>query len=245
MGLIDLHCHPLPGIDDGARSVDDAVALLEGLAGLGFETVVATPHVRQGYWVNTVETRAGALAALAPVLEAARAQGRRLPELLLAGEHMFDDVLRERLARGEALTYPGGGAALVEFQYETIPMRVELQLWRMARSGVRPVLAHPERYVPVQQSHERFEELAGAGVWSVLDVMSLTGTYGRRAQAAAERILAAGGYTAACTDAHKPSDVAGVAAALEALRARGGDAAVTRLFVEGPRKILSAASARG
>lgn len=239
MGMIDLHCHPLPGIDDGAHSPDEGVKLLAGLRALGFDRVVATPHVRPGVWDNRIHTRAAAREAIGPALDGARAAGQAFPELSLAGEHMFDDVLRDLLHRGEALTYPGGGAVLVEFPYEDIPMRVELQLWRMCRAGVRPVLAHPERYVPVQQSDDRLEELAGAGAWLLLDVMSLVGAYGRRAQAAAERILARGMYFAACSDAHKPSDVDGVREGLTALRAKVGDARFHAMMVEGPARALA------
>ena len=239
MGFIDLHCHPLPGIDDGARTAEDGAALLVALRRAGFDTVVATPHVRTGVWDNRAHTREAAVQTLTPALEAAKSRGEALPELLLAGEHMFDDVLRDLLLKGEALTYPGGGAALVEFQYENIPQRVELQLWRMQKAGVRPVLAHPERYVPVQRSHDRFEELAGAGCWPLLDLMSLVGAYGRRAQECAERILAANGYVAACTDSHKPSDVPAVIESIAALRKRAGDAAVTRLLIDGPKKVLN------
>lgn len=241
MGLIDLHCHPLPGIDDGVRSADEGVALLVALCGVGFGTVVATPHVRSGVWDNRVNTRDAARAALGPALDAARARGEQLPTLELAGEHMFDDVLTGLLAKHEALTYPGGGAVLVEFPYESLPVRVELQLWRMVRSGVRPVVAHPERYVPVQQDPEKIDELVGAGAWPLLDVMSLVGAYGRRAQAASERMLARGVYVAACTDAHKPSDAEVVRESLRALQLAAGDHAVHKLFVEGPQRVLDAA----
>ncbi len=240
MGWIDLHCHPLPGIDDGARTAEDGAALLAGLYGLGFETVVATPHVRSGVWDNRVASRSGAHEVLSAMMAEAGRRGHTLPTLLLAGEHMFDDVLHDLLRKGEALTYPGGGAALVEFAYDNIPMRVELQLWRMAKT-VRPVLAHPERYTPVQQSDDKLDELIGAGAWLLLDLMSLVGAYGRRAQTAAERILAAGKYTAACSDAHKAADVPIVAQGIAALRAARGEAEVRRLLLDGPAKILAAA----
>lgn len=239
--MIDLHCHPLPGIDDGVRSAEEGVALLVALARAGFTTVVATPHVRSGVWDNRLASRDAARALLQAPLEAAQSRGEPLPTLEVAGEHMFDDVLWDLLGRGEALTYSGGGAALVEFPYESIPLRIEQQLWRMKRSGVRPVLAHPERYVPVQQSTERFEELKGAGALGLLDVMSLVGAYGRRAQACAERLLDAGLYAAACTDAHKPADVAVVIEALAALTKRAGAGAVQKYMVDGPRKILDEA----
>ncbi len=241
MGFIDLHCHPLPGIDDGVRTADDGAALLAGLRALGFDTVVATPHVRSGLWDNRIDTRAAAHGVLAEVLATSERAGVALPKLLLAGEHMFDDVLHDLLHRGEALTYPGGGAALVEFPYDSIPMRVELQLWRMAKT-VRPVLAHPERYVPVQRSDDKLDELAGAGAWMLLDVMSLVGAYGRRAQETAERLLAAGRYTAACTDAHKSADLPQVARAIDVLRAAVGEAGVQKLLREGPEKVLAVAA---
>lgn len=240
MGWIDLHCHPLPGIDDGARTAEDGAALLVGLFGLGFETVVATPHVRSGIWDNRLDSRAAAHEVLSAVMVEAQRRGDTLPTLLLAGEHMFDDVLQDLLRKGEALTYPGGGAALVEFAYDSLPMRVEYQLWRMAKT-VRPVLAHPERYTPVQQSDDKLDELVGAGAWLLLDVMSLVGAYGRRAQATAERILAAGKYTAACSDAHKAADVPIVAQGIAALRAARGEAELQRLLAEGPAKVLAAA----
>lgn len=240
MGFVDLHCHPLPGVDDGVQSAEEGAALLAGLRSIGFETVVATPHVRSGLWDNRLSTRAAALAVLAPALDAAKARGTALPELLLAGEHMFDDVLHGLLQQGEALTYPGGGAALVEFPYDALPMRADFQLWRMGKGGVRPVVAHPERYTPVQQSDETMEQIAGAGAWALLDVMSLVGAYGRRAQATAERLVDQRAYVAACSDAHKPSDVPVVREAIEVLRRRMGDAEVERLLTEGPRKVLAA-----
>lgn len=241
MGFVDLHCHPLPGIDDGVRSADEGVVLLKELRRVGFDVVVATPHVRSGVWDNRLESRATAHAILATALDHARSNSVPLPELLLAGENLFDDVFHDLLARGEALTYPGGGAALVEFLYDFIPNKVELQLWRMHRGGVRPVLAHPERYAPLQSTPERYEDLLGAGVWGLLDVMSLTGAYGQRARSLAERFVDAGLYFAACTDSHKPEDVPVVERAIEVLRARVGDVVLRRLLDEGPREVLATA----
>ncbi len=242
MAFIDLHCHPLPAVDDGVRTPEDGVALLVALATAGFGTVVATPHVRSGLWDNRRESREAARAVLQTAMDAALARGEVLPTLLLAGEHMFDDVFHDLLAKGEALTYPGGGAALVEFPYDHIPLRSELQLWRMGRAGVRPILAHPERYVPVQHSTDKYEEILGAGAWGILDVMSLVGAYGRRAEATAETLLRAGMYFAACTDAHKPADVPVVIEAIDVLRKRVGEDGVQRLLGTQPARVLAEAS---
>jgi protein-tyrosine phosphatase len=237
-GYVDLHCHPLPGIDDGARTAAEGAALLAGLKRIGFDRVIATPHIRSGVWENRPATVAPARAALDAALEELRAGGTALPALDVAAEHLFDDVVAELFARGEAMPYPGGKAALIEFPYEMIPVRVELRLWRLKRSGITPVIAHPERYAPLHRSSERLEELLGAGGRALLDVMSLTGAYGQKAQAAAERMLEEGLYVAACTDAHKPADVERVAAAVGLLHRSVGDDGVRRLLIQGPQNLL-------
>lgn len=237
-GFIDLHCHPIPSIDDGARSAADGGALLVALAKLGFVRVVATPHIRSGVWNNRRETIEPALALLEVELARLRAEGVTLPQLDVAAEHMFDDVTWELFVAKQAMTYPGGTAALVEFPYDSIPLRVEVRLWRLSRMGITPVLAHPERYAPLHKDSERLDELIGAGAQPLLDVMSLVGAYGQRAQMAAERILRENKYAAACTDAHKPSDAPIVADGMRALHGLVGEAGVARLFIAGPQRFL-------
>lgn len=237
-GYIDLHCHPLPGVDDGVKSAAEGVALLAGLARAGFSRVVATPHIRSGVWDNRRSTLERARASLMDDLAAARARGIALPELDLAAEHMFDDVAWELFMRGEAMPYPGSRAALVEFPYESLPLRVELRLWRLKKSGITPVLAHPERCAPLQRSRDRLEELIGAGARPLLDVMSLIGAYGRSAQAAAEWMLRGNYYAAACSDAHKPSDAEGVAEALTLLARSAGQDKLRALLISGPQELI-------
>jgi protein-tyrosine phosphatase len=172
-------------------------------------------------------------------LDALRAQGTALPELDVAAEHLFDDVTWELFTAGQALPYPGGRAALVEFPYDSVPLRVEVRLWRLAKRGITPVLAHPERCAPLQRDSDRLEEILGAGAKLLLDVMSLTGAYGTQSRLAAERMLRAGVYAAACSDAHKPADVERVAESLDLLARTAGHDAVRRLLIEGPRAFVS------
>ncbi len=241
-GFIDLHCHPIPGIDDGAKSAADGVELLVGLRSIGFTHVVATPHIRSGLWENRAATIAPARALLEDAMSQARTAGRELPAFDVAAEHLFDDVVWDLFAKKEALPYPGGGAALVEFHYDNIPHRVEVRLWRLAKQGITPVLAHPERYAPLARDSERLREIIGAGAKPMLDLMSLVGVYGRSVRATAERMLDEGLYAAACSDSHKSSDVAAVREGIDVLRKLVGDEGVQRLLVTAPGELLRAKS---
>jgi protein-tyrosine phosphatase len=237
-GFIDLHCHPLPGIDDGAKTADEGAELLARLKTAGFDRVVATPHVRSGYWENRPHTVAPARAALDDALARVVASGRAVPALDVAAEHLFDDVTWELFERGEAMPYPGGRAALVEFPYDDIPLRVEVRFWRLDRRGVRPVLAHPERYTPLHASVDRLRDLADAGARPLQDLMSLVGAYGSRVRDAADAMLREDLYAAACSDAHKPSDVERVIEAIDVLQRTVGNDGVRRLLISGPQELL-------
>src|SRR3954468_15877618 len=98
-GWIDLHCHYVPGIDDGASSAEDGLAMLRGLGAIGFSRVLATPHTRPGMFDNTSATISAAFERFVQGLPA----GEALPELALSSEHYFDEVVFQRLLRGEGL----------------------------------------------------------------------------------------------------------------------------------------------
>jgi protein-tyrosine phosphatase len=236
---IDLHCHPLPAVDDGCKSAQEGARLLVELGKIGFAVVVATPHVRAPQWNNTHETVAAARAELEKALAGEIANGAFVPEFHTAAEHLLDDVSWERLTGPNPMVYPGGRAALIEFDYEQLPLKAELRLWRLMKTyKIAPVLAHPERCAPLRRDREVLLNMVGAGGVPLLDVMSLTGTYGASAQARAVEWVKDGIYKAACSDSHKPADVAKVADAIAVLRSLVGESGVIELFVNGPSKLL-------
>jgi protein-tyrosine phosphatase len=239
-GFVDLHCHWVASIDDGARSTEDGLAMLRGLAAAGFDTVVATPHMRPGMFDNDKASLEAAFAAMQPALAA----DPKLPGVVLSSEHFFDDVVFGRLVRGEGLPYPGK-AALVEFGSNRFPLRVQHRFFDLRRAGIVPVLAHPERYESVWQDDECLSPLLDAGAHLLLDVCALVGKYGRAPQKAAERLLEDDAYEAACSDAHKPSDVETVVRAIERLKALVGTDECTRLLGDGPRALLFGPAAGG
>ncbi|MGK3960257.1 tyrosine-protein phosphatase [Sorangium sp. So ce118] len=233
-GFIDLHCHWVAGIDDGARDVEESFALLTALRGAGFDTVVATPHMRPGMFDNTRQSLRAAYDATC----AALAEARDLPALDLSSEHFFDDIVFQRLLDGSALPYPGGRAVLVEFPTRSFPVRVADRLFDLSRRKLRPVIAHPERYEPVFDDCSSLDPLLDAGAVLLLDVAALTGKYGRTPRRAAEQLLEEGYYYAACSDAHSARDVADVRDGIEALFARVGEEEATFMLIDGPRAIL-------
>jgi len=233
-GFIDLHCHYVPGIDDGANSTADGLAMLRGLSSLGFARVMATPHTRPGMFDNDAATIGAAFAEF----KRAMPSDPQLPELSLSSEHYFDEVVFQRLLSGQGLPYPGDKAVLLEFYQIDFPPMIQHRLFDLRTRGLLPVIAHPERYQCLWRSPEILETLVDSGSAALLDIASLVGKYGRKTQVCAEALLERGLYHAACSDAHRPSDIAEVASGIDRLRELYGAEEVTFMFREGPEHLL-------
>jgi protein-tyrosine phosphatase len=251
-GFVDLHCQWIAGIDDGVKTPADGVELLRRLRRTGFDLVVATPHMRPGMFDNDRRALERAFATMCVHL----ADERDLPDVHLASEHFFDDVVFSRLVKGEGLPYPdlsqtavpasprAGAKArsdrgvLIELNPQAFPVQLNRRLFDLRRVGLRTVLAHPERYQPVWKDDRCLDPLLDAGCSLLLDVCALVGKYGKAAQKAAEKLLDEEAYEAACSDAHRPADADEVARALEVLEKRAGIAETVRLLRDGPRRLL-------
>jgi protein-tyrosine phosphatase len=233
-GYIDLHCHWVPGIDDGVRTLEEGVELLRRLRQVGFERVIATPHMRPGMFDNDRSAIEQAYGAMLAKIDGAPG----LPQLGLASEHYFDDQVFDRLLAGHGIPYPGSQGLLIELNAEWMPARFADRMLDLRRKKLRPVLAHPERYAPVWSKITVLDEILDAGVVLLLDVAALVGKYGRRPQKAAEALLAEGYYHAACSDAHRPEDAEPVREGIARLRALAGAEEAEFLMSEGPRSIL-------
>lgn len=235
-GFVDLHCHWVAAIDDGAPSPSEGIAMLRALRAIGFDRVLATPHMRPGMFDNDRARLEQAFERMRPHL--AEAAGE-LPEVALASEHYFDDVNFARLMSGEALPYPGGRAVLLEFYEIDFPPSVDHRLFDLrAKKRLLPVIAHPERYHAIWRSPETLERLVDAGSGALLDAAALIGKYGRKPQRCAEELLERGLYHAACSDAHRPADVEQVHAGMRRIEELYGPEEIDFLFAHGPRELL-------
>ncbi len=240
MGFIDLHSHVLPGLDDGARSLDESVTMLGLLGQLGFEVVHATPHQKVGSWTPAREAIDGACAKVVAALPPGA------PALRLGAENMWDELFLGRSldrcipgyrAPADAPAQPPR-AFLFELPVMVVPPRVEERLFAIRRGGPLPVMAHPERYTPLWDHLDRFEAL-GQQCALVVDLAALGGTDGARQCRVARTLVEEGLAHAAATDVHQPSDVPLAGAGIAWLRKRLGSSAATRLLDHGPRQILN------
>ena len=236
-GFVDLHCHWVFGIDDGAKTREESLAMLRGLKAIGFDHVVATPHMRPGMFDNLRADLAAAYDRTRLALEGEAG----LPETSLASEHFLDDVVFSRLAEGplHSLPYAGGKTVLIELPVKAFPLRLAHRFGDLARRGLRPVLAHPERYEPVWDEPAILDPILDAGAVLLLDVAALAGKYGRKPKKTAEHLLEEGYYGAACSDAHRPADLEEVAEGMERLVRLAGATEAEYLLGEGPRDILA------
>ncbi|MDX6427402.1 MAG: protein-tyrosine phosphatase [Gaiellaceae bacterium] len=226
--MIDLHSHVLPGLDDGAADLDEAVAICRAAAADGTRVLAATPHVRDDY-PTTPEQMERALAAV----RAAAGDGVRLVgggEIDLA----WLERPREELARFALAGNPK--YLLVETPYRGWPLDLPEKLFRLQAVGITPVLAHPERNAEVQQRPELLEPVVAAGTLVQLTAASVDGRTGRRARACAATLLERNLAHLLASDAHAPGVRAiGMSAAAATL---GDEALAHWLTVEVPGAIV-------
>jgi len=230
--MIDLHCHLLPGLDDGARDFGTSLEMAKGLAGLGYRAVCCTPHVPWGDRIHRAEQLGPLRAELAERLAEAGVELALHPG---AEHHIIE--LPERLAAGDLVAYPRADTFLMEFSIRGLPVRLDDLLFRIQVKGLRPAVAHVERYPEVQQDLAVLEKLRERGCYLLINLGSLAGGWDRPARSAARAAVEAGLVDAACTDLHAPGEIDQVAKGLAELERLAGREGLQRWTVERPARI--------
>lgn len=202
----DLHAHLLPGVDDGVRTIDDAVEAVRALQALGYRASVLTPHVYRDLYPNTRETLEPALADL----RAALAKAGISHELHMAAEYFADEHLIHLVEREPLLTFgPDSKHVLFEYPYVSEPLLWADAITALLRNGYTPVLAHIERYRFVTQAPDTWlDRFAQFGLKLQCNIGSLVGQYGPDPQTFARRLRDRGIPTFWGTDLHRSSQVA-------------------------------------
>lgn len=190
-GFTDFHCHILPGVDDGFQEMEDSLMALSQYEELGIRSVWLTPHIMEDM-PNTVANLEKRFAELKEAYKGSI-------ELNLAAENMMDNLFRERLGSKDLLPI-SGQRLLVETSYYNPPMDMYSLLRKVKSIGYYPLLAHPERYIYMEEKD--YKALKEEGVQFQLNFGSLLGAYGEMAKSKAEKLLAEGYYSVVGTDLH-------------------------------------------
>ena len=156
----------------------------------------------------------------------------------LAAENMWDSTLYERIQADAIPSYDQGPAFLVEFTPAHLPVGLGQHIFDLRRRGKLPVVAHPERYQPLWSAQDQVIALA-ANCALVVDLAALAGYHGRREGKAARAYLENGLAHAVASDVHSPADLRGAAEGVAWIKKRLGQATLTRLLDENPRRILA------
>ncbi len=196
--MIDLHCHILPGLDDGSPNLATSLAMARVALDDGIQTIVATPHfsVDAGPTPHQIRTAT-------QQLQEALADGD-LPLTVLPGaEVRADPQLAEMLTRGEVMTVADGGKyLLIEPPFIGIPNYLEQLCFELQIAGITPILAHPERAEIAQHQPELYERLVEHGCLMQVNAPSLRREYGRTIAEIAADLIRKGLAHIAASDAH-------------------------------------------
>lgn len=235
--MIDLHTHILPGVDDGVRSEDDAVEFAAVAARDGIRTIVATPHCREGFYLND---RACVLEGVGRLRERLDREG--IPVELRPGAevHIAPDLVA-KLRDGRAPSLGDNGKTLLlELSTSQYPLDLDGLIFELRLAGFQVLLAHPERIRYFQDDIRRYESAVRVGAFGQITTGSILGVFGERAESFSRELLARRLVHVIASDAHnvrgRPPVLSGaVAAAAEIV----GESYARRMTTEFPEALLA------
>lgn len=237
--MIDLHCHILPGIDDGPETMDEALELARMVVARGITHSVVTPHIQPGTWDNdrriiqkTYEQFREALAQAGIDLKLGMAA-----EVRVCGEIMPLFMQEQLPFLGE---WEGSRVMLLELPHGGIPVGTDKLVQWLIQRDVLPMIAHPERNKAIMRDLDKIEPFVDMGCLFQVTAGSLAGQFGGQAQDRAQAIIEEGWATILASDAHNrqhrpPNLDEGRAAAVRFL----GEEVAQELVYDAPLKLVS------
>ena len=233
--MIDIHSHILPGIDDGARTMDESIDIVQELVNQGVTGIVATPHYITGTYYVSDKKNNGAL--LAGLREALSDAGIAV-DVWLGNEIFIDREIIDLLRQNIVSTLGDSDYVLVEFSLnEEYPNYADV-LGDLMEKGYKVVLAHPERYSLTQQDYDILEELCDMGILLQCNVGSFIGQYGKAAEKLAVRLAKENRIFALGSDIHHAHGDKRITRAMKKLRKYYDAAELERISTKNPSKML-------
>jgi protein-tyrosine phosphatase len=182
---VDIHSHLLPGLDDGVKDFAEAETIIRHFATLGYRKLVTTPHVMSDAFRNTTQG----------IQESLRKLNHYLSDhgvdivIEAAAEYYLDESLMQSVHANEPLLTLGKNYLLFETNFLTEPFQLKEFIFTATTKGYKLVLAHPERYMYLQQDFDKAKDLLDRGVLFQINISSLSGYYSREAQKMANGLI--------------------------------------------------------
>lgn len=184
-GFVDMHNHILPGIDDGAKTVEDSLDLIKAFSEFGCDKFIATPHIMHNYYPNNSDS-------INSVLQKVRNEliknDLKNVSIQAAAEHMIDSNFESILENDEVMPLLKS-YLLVEMSYLQASINFDVAIQKIASNRLFPILAHPERYVFLHSRLKKYMKYKEQGILFQLNILSLTDFYGKEVQKAALKLL--------------------------------------------------------
>lgn len=196
--MIDLHCHILPGIDDGAPDLETSLEMARMAVADGIKITACTPHMMPGVYDNTGPAVRGHIQRLQEALDAAE-----IPLRLVTGADIHLQAgLGGLLKEGKVLSLNDSRYFLFEPPHHTAPPRLEDAVFDVMAAGFQPIVTHPERLTWIESHYEIMKNMSRQGVWMQITCGAVTGRFGSRPKYWAERMIDEGLVHILATDAH-------------------------------------------
>ncbi len=193
----DIHCHIVPGVDDGSPDAQTSADLIERMQRWGITRIFASPHVTQYTFENTPGTIEPAMAELKTELTA---RGNNI-SIDHSAEYRLDDMFNDVISGGRPMTLPDN-YLLIENPFVQEPWNLDELVFDLLVKGYRPILAHPERYPYYFNKKKRYSDLHQAGLLFQINILSLAKAYGKEECKIAEYLIKEGLVDFAGTDLH-------------------------------------------
>jgi protein-tyrosine phosphatase len=233
--MIDLHCHILPGIDDGSRNLEMSLEMARMAVDDGVETIACTPHIYPGLYMNDTAGIRSARDALQRSLDEA---GIPLKLTIGADVHLVPGLL-DGLREGRVPCLHDTRYLLLEPSHHVAPPHFEESVFRLVAEGYVPVITHPERLTWVEHHYDTFAALVRQGAWMQVTAGALTGVFGPRAKYWGERFLDDGLTHIIASDAHSSGRRSPIMSKARDIAERMLGREEAELLVQGrPQKIL-------
>lgn len=233
MSLIDIHCHILPGLDDGPRDTMESIEMLRIAKEDGISHIFATPHIIKGLYDNVKET------ICSTIREIEMSSDNDLRILYGADIRITHDIL-ERVNSGEFPTLNGSDYILIELPHFVLPPNTENIIFNLRRNGFVPIITHPERNFFLRSNQDELFKMREAGARYQLTAMSICGGFGKETRRFALHMIKIGLVDFVATDAHDSRHRPPILShALREVDRQFGSEMVKRLFFENLEEIMT------